>query len=395
MRLFSRVCIATLAALSLSATTYALSPSLSLSLIGEQRFAPGTVVDGTTLGGLSGIAYVGGSQYYAVSDDRSQTNPARFYTLGIDLSDGQLNNGDVTFAESTTLTAGGNPFPVFSTDFEDIVLDPLNAGRAYIASEGDRNRGFQPFISSFDLATGERQASLPIRSRYLVNGLGADTGIRNNLAFETLTVTPDGTTLITATESALLQDGGIATLSSSANARILTYNLAAQTAGAEFVYSVNPIPVGSNPPGGAADNGLVDMLALGGGRFLAMERAFALGVGNTVRLFEVDTAGATDVSGIDDLDAFAGTIIPVQKTLLLDLGSLGVIPDNIEGMTFGPTFADGARALILVSDDNFNPTQVTQFVALRAVTVPEAGAGTLIIPGLLTFAGTLALRRRK
>lgn len=399
MRLFSRVhayravVTAALAPLILAASADA--ASLSLSLIGEQRFASGTTFGGTTLGGLSGIAYAGGDRYYAVSDDRSQINPARLYSLNIGLGDGQLNNGDVAFTGVTTLTSGGNPFPIFSTDFEDIVLDPQNAGRAYISSEGDRARGFQPFLASFDLATGAQQANLPIPTKYLVDGLGTGTGVRNNVAFETLTVTPDGSTLVTATESALLQDDGIATLGSSSNARILTYNLATQTAASEFVYSVAPIPVGANPPGGAADNGLVDMIALGGTRFLTMERAFAAGVGNTIRLFEVDTAGATDVSGIDDLDAFAGTIVPVQKTLVLNLADLGITPDNIEGMTFGQTFADGSQALILLSDDNFSTTQVTQFVALRAVTVPEVGTTALVTSGLLTLAGTGALARRR
>ena len=37
--------------------------------------------------------------------------------------------------------------------------------------------------------------------------------------------------------------------------------------------------------------------------------------------------------------------------------------DNIEGLTFGPV-VNGKRTLILVSDNNFNPAQFTQFVAL-------------------------------
>jgi hypothetical protein len=38
--------------------------------------------------------------------------------------------------------------------------------------------------------------------------------------------------------------------------------------------------------------------------------------------------------------------------------------DNIEGLTWGPRRVDGARTLVLVSDDNFSDKQVTQLVAL-------------------------------
>jgi hypothetical protein len=32
-------------------------------------------------------------------------------------------------------------------------------------------------------------------------------------------------------------------------------------------------------------------------------------------------------------------------------------------MTFGPRLADGRRSLVLLSDDNFNPAQLTLFLA--------------------------------
>ena len=38
--------------------------------------------------------------------------------------------------------------------------------------------------------------------------------------------------------------------------------------------------------------------------------------------------------------------------------------DNIEGMTFGPPLPDERRALVIVSDNNFNPGQFTQFIVL-------------------------------
>ncbi len=47
----------------------------------------------------------------------------------------------------------------------------------------------------------------------------------NNLGFESLNVTPDQKTLVTASEGALVQDGPAANLGQSSFARILEYRL--------------------------------------------------------------------------------------------------------------------------------------------------------------------------
>jgi myo-inositol-hexaphosphate 3-phosphohydrolase len=112
---------------------------------------------------------------------------------------------------------------------------------------------------------------------------------------------------------------------------------------------------------------------------LALERAFSVGVGNTVKLYEVLSQGALDVT--DELDLFweeEGIPFeidpPVAKRELLNIADLGITPDNLEGMTFGPALSDGRKSLILVSDNNFSDTQVTQFIAfaLSTETIPAA-----------------------
>jgi hypothetical protein len=56
---------------------------------------------------------------------------------------------------------------------------------------------------------------------------------------------------------------------------------------------------------------------------------------------------------------------PVTKRLILNVEEdLGIEPDNIEGMTFGPALPDGRLPLILVSDNNFADNQATQFIVL-------------------------------
>ena len=51
-----------------------------------------------------------------------------------------------------------------------------------------------------------------------------------------------------------------------------------------------------------------------------------------------------------------------EKTLLLDLRTLGIPLDNVEGMTLGPRLPDGRQSLVLVSDNNFAAAQFTQFL---------------------------------
>jgi hypothetical protein len=58
-------------------------------------------------------------------------------------------------------------------------------------------------------------------------------------------------------------------------------------------------------------------------------------------------------------------ITPVTKKLLVDLDTLGLPKvDNVEGVTWGPTLPDGERTLLLVSDNNFSASQITQVIAL-------------------------------
>ena len=61
----------------------------------------------------------------------------------------------------------------------------------------------------------------------------------------------------------------------------------------------------------------------------------------------------------------------MKKHLIFDFASLKLPHlDNIEGMTWGPTLANGKRTLVFVSDDNFSPMQTTQFLAFE-LTLPR------------------------
>jgi len=105
-------------------------------------------------------------------------------------------------------------------------------------------------------------------------------------------------------------------------------------------------------------------------RFLVLERSGVQGSDDLyrmyIRLYEIDTEGATDVSGMASLAS--GGFTPVRKRLVLNLNTLGLrTVDNIEGMAWGPRLANGHRSLVMVSDNNFNDTQISQFLAFEVL----------------------------
>jgi hypothetical protein len=97
---------------------------------------------------------------------------------------------------------------------------------------------------------------------------------------------------------------------------------------------------------------------------LVLELAFSMGVGMSLRLYEIDTRGASDTLATPQL--VAGDYRPAAKKLVADFGALGLSRlDNTEGMCWGPRLANGRRTLVFVSDDNFSARQVTQFAAFE------------------------------
>ncbi|MBH8572291.1 esterase-like activity of phytase family protein [Nostocaceae cyanobacterium CENA369] len=318
----------------------------------------------TEVGGLSGITYnAKNNLYYAISDDRGQKAAARFYTLKIDLSKGSLQSGGVVPVGVTTLlNDNGKVFPVGESDTEGIAFS--NKKTVFISSEGNVSKLIDPFIQEFSLSSGKAITTLPIPKKFLPDKSGKQ-GIRDNLAFESLTITPDNKHLFSATENALIQDGSAAKPNISTLCRILQYNLLTNQPEKEFLYQTEPIAPFLNITGKFA-SGLPDLLALDNqGHFLSLERSFT-GLGFAILLFQVSLEGADDIHNINSILAVDFTKIKlVKKKLLLDFRTLDVALDNIEGLTLGSRLPDKQHSLILVSDNNFNSLQRTQFLAFN------------------------------
>ncbi|MEG4420479.1 esterase-like activity of phytase family protein, partial [Microcoleus sp. LAD1_D5] len=350
-----------------------------LQFLGQAGFPANTNFEGTQVGGLSGLTYAGNNTYYAISDGRNIPNgspgPSRFYTLTIpNVSSSPLTSaaGQVNF---TGVTQIGNP-PPFAADTSDTEGIGFIGGNVFVSSEGNFSTTTQPFINSFAIATGNQNLALPIASKYNVSA-DTNSGIRNNQAFESLTITPSQSFLFTATENALEQDGPATgtTATIGTRSRILRYNLATNTANGEFLYNTDP------------GNGISEMLAVDDNTLLVLERFFNPGppASGDLKLYQISLNGATDIQSNTGLIAsgVAG-ITPVSKTPIataayfLSLGPVALV-DNFEGMTFGPSqTATGKRTLILVSDNNFAiPTRFAAFAANNAPVLDNSGSPIL------------------
>ena len=338
----------------------------ALQYLGQMRVDPGATADGTVIGGLSGISYDrDGQRYYVISDDRSEKNPARFYTVQISLSNNEIRELKFDAAHSL-LDRNGKPFPPLDTDARPPVAPPDAEGiavdtrrqRFYWSSEGERLTDLpggpvllDPWVRIADLDGGYLgQFSLPS----VLKMSAGQSGPRRNHGLEGLSLTPDGSALWAAMEGPGYNDGEPPSEAQGALTRITRFDVDTGEPTAQYAYPVDKVTAG---PGG--DSGLTDLVALGDQEFLVLERGFGTHV--AARVYRAEIGDAEDVSARPSLTDAR----PMTKTLLADLTSTpGLSPlDNAEGITLGPMLPDGRQSVVLVSDDNFSSTQITQFLA--------------------------------
>jgi hypothetical protein len=346
---------------------------VSIEYIGEYIIPDNFQYQKTTVGGLSGLTYDRQrDRFYAISDDRGDIAPARFYTLKLDLDtkNARVKLNKVDIVDVTLLKqANGETYLKGQTDTEAIALTPQSS--VFISSEGNRGKNIPPFINEFDLKTGKVKQALPIPERYLPDPEGK-RGMQNNLAFEGMTLSPTGTLpasgeplrLFAATESSLLQDKVVSKVGEDgkipgAKNRWLHYLLSNRPEIiSEHLYQLDP------PPLGALEHGLSEIQAIDtSGHFLTLERSFGL-FGFRVKLFQTSMAGATDTSRIASFQG-NNTIQPIKKQLAFDLKKLDLRLDNLEGMALGSRLPDGSQTLLLVSDNNFTNQQITQLLLFK------------------------------
>lgn len=337
-----------------------------LRLLGEASLPHRLPFKGTAVGGLSAIDFDAASGHWlALSDDRSELQPARFYTLQVDVRAGGLAVG---LLDVVTLRDGADePYPARRSGGE--VVDPealrlLPGGRTLLwASEGDP-RVNQPPALHEARADGRwlRSFALPELLRDVQH---PGRGPRDNGSLEGLALTPDGRTAWAAMEAPLQQDGPEPRVGrAGAPCRFTAFDVATGRAVRQIAYPPDAIPIAPRVPGTYADNGVSEILMIDAHRMLVLERAYALGTGTSLRLYEIDTRAADDTLALGKLEP--GRVRVAHKQPVADFARLGLArTDNTEGMCWGPPLAGGRRTLVVVSDDNFNPRQVTQFAAFE------------------------------
>lgn len=302
-----------------------------------------------------------------LSDDRSDLAPARFYTASWPAPWAQAPvPGDVVplqrlgggFWPDRRRAEPGTAVP----DPESLRLRP-GPGTLLWVSEGDVLRGFGPAL--YESARDGRLLREFALPAMFTPDPARQRGPRDNLGLEGLAVTPDGRHAWVAMENALIQDGPTPAIGAAGGAcRLTQVDLETGRTVRQIAYVPDPIPLRPLLPGSHADNGISEILMLDNDRMLVLERAYATGAGNSLRLYEIETRDATDVLNTGVLAE--GSHRPAPKTLVADLASLGLSRlDNTEGLCWGPALPDGKRMLVVVSDDNFNPLQTTQFAAFE------------------------------
>ena len=185
----------------------------------------------------------------------------------------------------------------------------------------------------------------------------------SNASNTCLTLSPDGRTLIMALRAPGSPDDKVA--ANSPFLRILAFDLATQTAGAEYPYRLDAPEVFAadylRKPREQGDVRLADIIALPDNRLLAVER-----IARTVRLAIIDFEGAVPILPLYDApqtepsfealtaDQFEATgMKPVRKTLLFDSDRLAdsesvKIFDHIRGVA---KMSD--QTLMLITDNAF------------------------------------------
>lgn len=348
----------------------------SLRLIGEKEIANGLSFKGTSVGGLSSIDYDSRRNvYYMICDDRSAINPARFYTAKILFSAKGIDTVtmlrvDTLLQKSGSAYPGSKQDPANTPDPEAMRYDPLR-NRLIWSSEGERIlRGTDtvlqnPSINIISLLGRYRDSfRLPANLRMRAT----EKGPRQNGVLEGMSFDHNYQTLYVNAEEPLYEDGPRADLTDNHPwIRIYRFDVRTRKNTAQYAYLIDRVAYPSTPANAFMVNGVPDILAIGGNKMIVMERSFSTGrLPCTIKLYLTDLGNAGDIRNNPSLRQTAPAK-PLRKKLLLNLDSLGIYIDNVEGMTLGPRLPNGHQTLVLVADNNFNAFEKTQIFVFEII----------------------------
>lgn len=317
----------------------------------------------TWVGGLSGIDYdKTNGKYYAISDDRSNHNPARFYELEFDFT-GKFNVKvtDIhyfkTIKDQYYPNARQNPH--FTPDFESIRCygrDKMlwtTEGERRIVADKTKNVFINPMIYIGD-KFGRTIDSIVCPIQFYSSA--KEFGIRKNAGFEAMDIIPQDNLLVVTSEVGLVQDK--TPTSQKDFVRIVYYDTKTKKILHQYACQLGEGDYSAEP---FSFNGISELLCLDQNNILLLERAYSPSwKDNKIKLYHVTFNTATDVKDWQSLNE--KEFKPATKKLVLDFATLGITLDNLEGISFGKTLPNGNRTLIVMSDNNFSKEQKTQFL---------------------------------
>ena len=347
----------------------------SLKFLGGYDIPYNLMYNNTTVGGLSGIDYdVKHDLYYLISDDRSEKDPARFYTARIFFTQTGIDSVAFTGIKTLLQPSGlGYPNsklnPYHTTDPEAIRYNP-NSKQLIWTSEGERIVRVNDTVLKNPSVILINSNGRYIDSFVLPGNLSmqpTEKGPRKNAVLEGMSFADNYKTLFVNVEEPLYEDGPRADIyDNNAYIRIFKFDVTRKNNTAQFAYKLSPVAFPADPVTEFKINGVPDILSIGHNKLLVIERSFSTGrLPSTIKIFIADLNTASDISRITLLNN--KEFIPASKKLLLNMDDLGIYIDNIEGVTFGPRLPNGHKTLIFVADNNFNVEQKTQVLLFEVV----------------------------
>jgi hypothetical protein len=281
---------------------------------------------------------------------------------GLPVGTGQCGNtGETAFRlDGSTIPPDPN-----GIDSEGLVVN--NDGSFWVSDE------YGPFLAKF--AADGRQL---LRWTPCNGGLPTVYATRRpNRGMEGLTITPDGHWLVGMMQAPLENPSPTGVRNISRLTRMLFKNIATG-ATREYAYLLDDSTAQGNS----------EILAVSNTKFLVLERdgnfVFGTPAATIKRIYEVDITDATDISALGALGAtpiaggktleqatvaqLAGAIVPVSKTLAVDLVLAGYPHDKAEGMALGP-----GNMLYVSNDDDFGITTGAIGVMIQKL-LPQSNA---------------------
>ena len=281
--------------------------------------------------GLSGIAWAGGTRYYAVSD-AAVLDEAGLYPLTIELAPDGLS------VVSCTLPPPANRIRLAgAADLEAVAFDAAN-GTVWAADETGGT------VKEFRVSDGAAVRTLPLPDDL--------DDVRPNLGIEALALGEDGKALWTCTEEARTRDGPRSSPTNGTLVRLLKYARPAArgdfTLAETHLYMTDPWSQACDY-GGQGRRGVSGLCVLPDGSLLVLERELSFGgskpwaAASTARLsfavYHVEAASGGTRSRAS----------VVKKRKLVSGGGPVFTFGNYEGICLGPRLP-GGQSVLLVSD---------------------------------------------